>query len=511
MDYSLLVDTFRRARADGKLPQQRLLYECLRAAILDGTLAPKARLPASRALADELRMARNSVLYAYERLADEGFVRATRHGTQVAAVDLAPVQRVAAPSARAITLSRRVSGLQRERGLADENAAFVSGVPALDHFPLAQWRGCVERGWRTAEARDLGYGNAEGYPGLRRAIAEYLRVSRGVRCTLEQVFITDGTQISLDLCARLLADPDDYAWLENPGYNGARAAFRAAGLRVVPVPVDADGCAAPPSLWHERPPKLVYITPSHQYPLGSILSLERRLQLIEDAQAAGAWIIEDDYDSEFRRDGPPLSAVQGLTRDAPVIYLGTFSKTLFPALRLGYMAVPAELAGPVTAALGEIARRGRRVEQIALAEFIESGAFALHLRRMRRLYAQRRDALLDALYHHTRDLLTVSGGAGGMHLSARLDMPLSDRAVSQAALQYGMVLQPISGYCALPDEETAADGVAPNAGFNGFVLGYAGVPAARMDEHVRTLARVIHSQAKTDGKSPVGGMDDGRS
>lgn len=206
------------------------------------------------------------------------------------------------------------------------------------------------------------------------------------------------------------------------------------------------------------------------------------MQLLDDASVAQAWIIEDDYDSEFRRDGPPLSAVQGLARDAPVIYLGTFSKTLFPALRLGYMVVPPQLAKPIGRAMGEIARRGRVVDQAALADFMESGGFALHLRRMRRLYAQRRDALQDALHTYLRGSLTLSGGAGGMHVSARLNLPLADHLVSAAARREGLSVQALSNYC-LPGTDVQQ--------YNGFVLGYAGVPVEQMASRVQQLASII--------------------
>ena len=253
----------------------------------------------------------------------------------------------------------------------------------------------------------MGYGPVEGNVALRQAVAEYLRVSRGVRCDAAQVFITDGTQNSLDLCARTLADAGDTAWIENPGYYGARAALQAADLRLVPIGVDADGLAPHGDDWRRTPPKLIYITPSHQYPLGAVMSLERRLALIQHARAAGAWIIEDDYDSEFRHTGAPLSAVQGLTADAPVIYLGTFSKMLFPALRLGYMVVPPALVPALQKTAGALMLRGRVADQLALAEFIEAGHFTRHLRRMRRLYGERRDALQAAIERHLQGIVTA--------------------------------------------------------------------------------------------------------
>ena len=348
MDYGVLLSNYERTAARGKAEggarpsQQHRLYACLRTAILSGQIEEGTRLASSRSLAEELGMARNSVLYAYEQLAAEGFVLSRRQGTVVARVGLqqAPTQAPEAPPA----LSRRVAGLERPSGEMSDLLPFLPGTPALDEFPLAQWRRCMERAWRRVGPAQMGYGQVEGNVALRQAVAEYLRVSRGVRCEAAQVFITDGTQNSLDLCARALADAGDIAWIENPGYYGARASMQAADLRLVPIGIDADGLAPRPEDWRDTPPKLIYITPSHQYPLGSVMSLERRLALIQHARAVGAWIIEDDYDSEFRHSGAPLSAVQGLTADAPVVYLGTFSKMLFPALRLGYMVVPPETA-----------------------------------------------------------------------------------------------------------------------------------------------------------------------
>ncbi|MHA6819996.1 PLP-dependent aminotransferase family protein [Ralstonia pseudosolanacearum] len=484
MDYGVLLSTYEREigrEAIARMPQQHRLYACLRAAILSGKLEEGTRLLASRTLAEELGMARNSVLYAYERLASEGFVVGRRQGTVVARVGLQ--QAPAATPGDAPVLSRRVARIERPGDGMNDPLPFLPGTPALDAFPLAQWRRCVERAWRSIGPAQLGYMPVEGNAALRQAIAEYLRVSRGVRCEAGQVFITDGTQNSLDLCARTLADADDTAWIENPGYSGARHAFQAANLRLAPIPVDADGLAPRPEDWRDRPPRLIYITPSHQYPLGAVMSLERRLALLAQARAAGAWIIEDDYDSEFRHQGAPLSAVQGLTEDAPVIYLGTFSKVMFPALRLGFIVVPPALAPVLRRTAGALMLRGRVAEQLALADFIDAGHFTRHLRRMRRLYAERRDALQGALEHRLRGLLTVSGGAGGMHLSARLDVPVRDTEVSRVGRAHGLVLRPLSRFC-LPGTEGP---------YNGLVLGYGAVDAGRMDRLVQQLGQVIEA------------------
>jgi GntR family transcriptional regulator / MocR family aminotransferase len=487
LDYALMMAAYAR-RAKRKLTQQDLLYESLRRAILDGDIGEGARLASSRALAEQLGIARNSVLYAYERLVDEGFVMATRHGSIVNAVtpggNVAAEAGVSQASEDARTLSRRVRALPPRRGSSDGAVALRPGVPALDAFPFAQWRTSIERAMRRMRAHDLGYGDSAGLPALRQAIAQYVRVSRGVRCQPDQVFITHGTQSGLDLCAQIFADPGERVWIENPGYHGARVALIAAGLQLVPVPVDAAGMAPRASDWRDAPPRLVYLTPSHQYPLGCVLSLERRLALIEHARACGAWIIEDDYDSELRHSGPPLPSIQGLADDTPVVYLGTFSKTMFPALRIGFMVVPPDVTAQVSAAVGTIERQGRVAEQMALAEFIESGRYARHLRRMRKLYEERRDGLVAAIERHLPGILTISADAGGMHLSVRLDAPLRDVEVSDAARAHGLRLTPLSTFCLdAPDV----------AHYNGFLLGYAEAPPAAADTLMATLARVVHA------------------
>ncbi|MBJ7310190.1 PLP-dependent aminotransferase family protein [Rugamonas sp. CCM 8940] len=486
MDYALLIATFTEQHRARGWPRQRLLHECLRAAIRSGTLGAGSRLVATRALAAELGVARNTVLYAYEQLACEGYVSTDRRGTIVAA--LAP--EFAAPAAPAphAELSRRARELRPMSGIGDSMQAFMPGVPALELFPLALWRRMLERAWRGLSVAQLNYGEPCGEAALREAIADHLRASRGVVCDAGQVFITDGTQSSLDLCARAFADHGDTAWLECPGYGGALAAFRAAGLRVEAIAVDQDGIAPTPQDWARRPPRLIYTTPSHQYPTGSVLSLRRRLALIEQARAAGALIIEDDYDSEFRHDGPPLSAMQGLAADAPVLYLGTFSKTMFPSLRIGFVVVPKGLAPALAAMRAQSAARGRVAEQLALAEFLRSGQFALHLRRMRRLYRQRRDALAAALTEHVGTVALVHGGSAGMHLALRFtDAALCDTTIAAQALELGIVTHALSAHCS-----HAGEG---GSDWRGLMLGYAQVPAERMDGLVRQLATLLHLAA----------------
>ena len=480
MDYALLLSSFNDQHGHHAWPRQRLLHECLRAAIRDGKLAAGTRLVATRALASELGVARNTVLYAYEQLASEGFVTTDRRGTIVAAY-AAKTERQAAPIPQA-GLSQRARNLRRMTTRASVGLPFVPGVPDLDSFPIALWRRLLDRAWRTLPASKLNYGDASGEMALREAIADYLRASRGVVCEAAQVFITDGSQSSLDLCARACADEGETVWVENPGYGGALAAFRTAGLRIEGIDVDGDGIAPTAVDWRERPPKLIYSTPSHQYPTGTVLSLQRRMDLIDGARAAGALIIEDDYDSEFRHDGPPLSAMQGLRPDAPVLYCGTFSKTMFPGLRIGYLVVPPELARPMAVMLSQSVSRGRPAEQLALAEFLRSGQFALHLRRMRRVYRQRRDALVALLETHLGGIAEVHGASAGMHLALRFrDPALSDVAISERALDEGIVANALS-----------VQAVQEDSPWQGLMLGYAQVPAAQMEDLVKRLAAVVY-------------------
>ncbi|WP_179404468.1 PLP-dependent aminotransferase family protein [Burkholderia guangdongensis] len=480
MDLDLLVAAFAAQKRTAGYSQQDGLYRCIRDALLDGKMPPGTRLPSTRTLAQELGIARNSVVYAYERLADEGFVATTRAGTVTVWGGRAHARDDGAGDGPAVRLADRVAGLENPHAEPERMAPFVPGLPSLDDFPLAQWRRSIERAWRSIGPAQLAYGPPEGMPELRRAVAAYIRVSRGVRCETAQVFITDGTQSSLELCARMLANPGENGWLENPCYSGARTAFRSTGLRIVPVEVDGDGMAPTDAQWRDSPPRLIYVTPSHQYPLGSLMSLRRRSELLDRARAHDAWIIEDDYDSEFRRGGQPLPAIQGLSADARVCYLGTFSKTMFPGLRLGFMVIPPMLVDRFGNTLRELVHRGHSAEQLAMADFIESGLFARHLRKMRTLYAHRRDCLDAMLARHLGGSLTVRANPGGMHLSAELTVPLSDADVARYALAQRLRLHPLSGY-------RVGDGRA----YNGFVLGYAGLREPVIEHAAAQFGRLV--------------------
>ncbi len=450
---------------------------------MDGSLASGTRLLASRALSQELGIARNTVLYAYEQLATEGLVLAAPRGTVVAPLPVTmPSVPDAAPSNAA--LARRTQALRALPLSGDEDGAFAPGLPALTAFPISLWRRTLDRAWRDIGHSELNYTDVAGVPALREAISAYLGASRGVRCDASRVFITSGAQSSLEICARTFADAGQTVWIENPGYMGALAAFRAAQLRTVGIAVDGGGIHPSARDWQQHPPRLIYTTPSHQYPTGTVLDMPRRLCLVDSARAAGALIIEDDYDSEFRYEGPPLPAMQGLAPDAPVVYLGTFSKTMFPAIRTGYMVVPASLVGPLRAVLARMAPHGRAADQLALADFLHGGQFGVHLRRMRRLYLGRRNLLLEALQGHAGSAINVHGSSAGMHLSLTFrDAALVDTRIAAAALQQGLVVRALSAH---------ATGMRAR-GWNGLVLGYSQVREDDIDRHVRTLAQLLET------------------
>ena len=472
---------------DHSQPRQQRLYQLLKEGILAGVLAPGQRLPASRALAAEHGLARNSVLYAYQQGVAEGFLVADRQGTRVAALPLAApaAPQTAAGDGRNL-FSRRAAGLQARRGEAV--LPFAPGVPDLNAFPWSRWARYLQGAWGEVSARQLAYAAPGGEPLLRRAVADYLRARRGVACTPEQVFIVPGGQVALDACARLLADAGDTAWLENPGYPLARATMLAADLDVVPVAVDAAGMAPSDDLWRRQPPRLLYLTPSHQYPLGAVLSLERRLDFLHRVADSGGWIIEDDYDSEFNHARPrqgPLPAIQGLQAGAPVIYVGTFSKLLYPGLRLAYMVVPFWAAGQVGQAIESLYRSGQAVEQRALARFLDGGHLTAHQRRMAPVYRAREAALRQALHQRFGVGVAILGGAAGLHLTLMLPEGPADTAIVRRAAELGVAARALSEYCH-PAGPIAA---------NGLVLGYGMADAPRIPELVGRLAAAVEAAA----------------
>jgi GntR family transcriptional regulator/MocR family aminotransferase len=322
----------------------------------------------------------------------------------------------------------------------------------------------------------LGYGHPAGYGPLREEISVYLRASRAVLCEPGQVIVVSGSQQALDLCARVLLDPGDAAWVEDPGYGGARAALLGSGARLVPVPVDGEGLNVAAGKMREPKARLACVTPSHQYPTGTTMSLGRRLELLAWAEESGGWVIEDDYDSEYRYTGRPLEALQGLGEGGRVVYVGTFSKVLFPALRLGYLVVPPGLVDAFVSARELVDRQPPGVDQAVLARFMSEGHFARHLRRMRVLYATRRTALLEAAERHLKGLLKVRPAEAGMHLVGELPEGFDDREASRLAAEAGIEAPAISVY--------------GGAG-SGLMLGYAAVGEEEIEASVRRLAAAL--------------------
>ncbi|WP_211474310.1 PLP-dependent aminotransferase family protein [Collimonas humicola] len=466
-------------------PMQRQLYRRIKEAILDGGLMAGSRLPGSRALAEALSISRNTVTAAYDLLAAEGYVQPDRQGTRVAALprpprSLSPRKAPDAPPAPLI--AQRLTRIQPSAPRSDACAILRPGTPALPHFPLAAWRRALDHAIQRGGSAALGYGDPLGEPALRTAIARHLGMARGVRCEPAQVIITEGAQEALLLCVRLLSNPGDTGWIEDPGYRGAKAAMHAGDLRIVPMRVDAEGLAATTEDWASRPPRLIYTTPSHQYPAGAVLAVARRLDLIAQARRRHAWIIEDDYDSEFRHAGESIGAMQGLVEQAPVLYVGTFSKTMFPSLRLGFLVLPAELLAGLQTPLEEMLRGGHRYEQLALAEFIESGQFSRHLGRMRRLYRDRQQALREALGRHLQVPHAIEGGYCGLHLTVRLPACYPDRKIVEAARRYGIAPSPLSAFALQPRPED-----------NGLVLGYGNTAAELFEPLVKRLSLLVRA------------------
>ncbi len=475
------------------VPLQEQLATHFRNAVLDGRLKPGAQLPSTRALAAEAGVSRQTAVLAYERLVAEGYAEG-RAGAGMFVPPVLPeallqVGRPAAPvmaepPAGSLSLrGREVAALpitpaRRGPGLLSP------GLPAFDAFPFETWGQLSARLWRdrpTAEV--LGYADAAGHWPLREAIAAHLGAARGLACTAEEVLVTSGSQQGIALAARLLLDPGDAAWVEDPAYVSGRSALAAHGARLVPVPVDAEGLDAAAGEALAPQARVALVTPSHQYPLGVTMSLRRRLALLDWAERAGAWVLEDDYDGDFRYAGRPLQPLRALARPgaARVIYIGTFAKILAPGLRLGYLVVPRGLMPAFATARALTDRHSAGPEQAILAAFIGDGHLSQHLRRMRVLYAARRAALLAALQAGAADLVAwdVAGPQAGLHLAARFhDQATDDVAVYDAARRIGLQTPPLSGSFLGPP-------------VRGLVLGFAGTAEDRMAEGVALLRRAV--------------------
>lgn len=471
------------------VPLHRQLYFKIREAILTGRLQGGTRLPSTRTLAQDLAVSRNTVLAAFEQLTAEGYLegmvgagsfvtlRLPEEALQVRAELLesgAAGRTPPGPSARG-------AALMEMAGRAPRATTFSPGMPELAAFPFELWARLLAKHWREPPASFLVGGDALGYRPLREAVAGYLSTARAVRCTAANVIIVSGAQQALDLAARVLIDPGDDVWVEEPGYPGIRGALVAGGGRLVPVSIDAEGLSVARGMELAPEARLACVSPSHQYPLGVTMSLKRRLELLRWASEADAFVLEDDYDSEYRYAGRPLAALQGLDADGRVIYVGSVSKVMFPGLRLGYMVVPDHMIEAFTAVRRLTDTHPPMLAQPALAEFIGQGHLVQHIRRMRKLYADRQGLFLKLAARELEGRLDVAPKEAGMHLVAALADGIDDRAVAMAGRERGIETPALSTfYLGMPERQ-------------GLLIGYTGVPEPQMERGVRLLRQALEA------------------
>lgn len=461
------------------------IFDAVRDAILTGRLERGQQVPPTRQLASKLRVARSTVVLAYEQLIAEGYLGAAagsgsfvlgfKGPGSLNAMDEPGPLKSRKVARRVSAYCRAMVGRRETRGAVP----FRLGEPALDAFPTRTWQRLHRERWAAGEGGFLAYGDPAGYTPLREALVRHLAEARGLKADAAQVLLVRGVRQGLDLVARVLLDPGDAAWVEDPGEIMARAALAGAGARIVPVPVDDDGLDVSAGLEAAPNARLACVAPAHQFPLGVAMSLARRAELLEWASAAGAWIVENDAGGELRSDQRPAMALQGLDADDRVIYAGSFSKTLFPALRLGYLIVPKDLVASFARVRAATDHLSPTIEQAVIADFLTGGHFARHVRRMRALYRERRDALVVAVRHEMGDLASVTSAPTGMHLIAWLHPEADDRRVSRLAGEVGIDAPPLSLY----GIETPRP--------PGLVLGYASLDERAIQESVRTLRDVL--------------------
>ena len=434
---------FLQLDAEAAEPLYRQIYTRFRNAIAEGLLQPGTRIPAARALALELGLARGTVESAYSLLTAEGYVETRGQAGTV----VTPALQRHAPVAAAAPAPDPVRALA---GSPTSARPFQMGLPALDAFPRKVWARLAARAVRATLAEDMVYPPYAGVPQLRTAIATYLQLSRGINCAPSQVFVTSGYRNTMELVARALLQPGDAVWFEDPGYPPTRALLKEAGMRTIPVPVDAEGLVVARGIAAAPSARAAVVTPAHQSPLCVSLSLPRRLALLEWAAQAGAWIVEDDYDGEYRYVSRPLPALQSLDRDGRVLYAGTFSKVLMPAARVAYLVVPPEQVERFEYISQTFAGGGPTLMQHIVSDFMNEGHFARHIQRMRRLYAERRQSAAEALADVLGAHFHIDPQPGGMHLVLRMDGPLTDRELAARMHRDGMAAHALSDFTVLP-------------------------------------------------------------
>lgn len=470
------------------------LYTSLRELMLSGAIATGFRLPATRTLAKELSVSRTTVVDAFERLTAEGLiVSRVGSGTFVSNVLDVERPRLTLPASKndlslakpklSSAMDNAISKFSSRARLPYQSGAFVTALPAYDAFPMAQWSRIANGLWRGARADVLGYGEPFGLTRLREAIAKHLRGNRGISCEARQIFIVGGAQQAFYLIGSALLNPGDRVWFENPGAIGARNSLIACGADLIPVPVDRDGFVVEEAERLSPSFRLAFVTPSHQQPLSYIMSLERRFDLLRAAQQAEAWIIEDDYDGEFFFGRQPVPTLKSIDQTGLVIYVGTFSKSLFPALRLGFMLVPTALVDAFERITASFIQGVPTSIQATVAEFIEGGHFATHIRRMRNIYAERHETLVEQAGRHLQGLLDVVPTGSGLHTIGLLPSKISERTACISATEQGVIVSPINRFSIAPTP------------FNGLVLGFGAANVREIRDGVAKLVPILEALA----------------
>ena len=478
-------------------PLYRQIYEIVRRSILGGELRSGSLLPASRHLAKQLGVSRTTVTAAYDQLLAEGYLESRAGAGTFVAASL-PEEFLQTPGSETRNDEtkiepRRLKLSRYGKNALEETAAIVApnqissivpfqhGLGAIDKFPFGIWAKLTSKCYDALRRYEFGYGDAAGFYPLREAIAAYLKSFRAVNCVPQQVIITNGAQHAFDLISKIFLEPGAKVLIEDPGYTSVKQAFQCSEAKFVPVPIDKNGFNLSAIKQSEENARLVYVTPSHQFPLGVTMSLARRLQLLEWAHRRESWIVEDDYDSEFRYAGRPLASLQGLDQHHRVFYVGTFSKTIFPALRLGCLVVPPDLIDVFTAvrALGGL--QSPLIEQATLAEFINAGHYTRHLRQMRKLYQERQNILISEVKKHLAGRLEVHRSVAGMHLIGWLPDGVNDYAVAEKAMRFGIKTFPISSYWLNRKRQQRG----------GLILGYTAVNEEQIKKGIKQLAAAM--------------------
>jgi len=470
-------------------PLHQQLFLGLRQAILEGRLKPNARLPSSRSLANDLDISRNTVLTAYDQLTAEGYLESRIGAGSFVSNQLPDDLLERKGSGKTTDIANREIYLSKmalpfkDRKLQQQyrGLPFSPGLPALAEFPFDDWARLLARHWRRPKREYLVDNPVGGAKILREALAAHLGQTRAVRCHADQVIILSGSQQAIHLVVRAFAEPGDAVWMEEPGYPGIRDSIIAAGAKPISVPVDDEGFRLDKALELAPEARLACISPSHQYPLGQTMSLARRLELLDWAKGRGHFILEDDYDSEYRYAGRPLSSLQGLDEDNRVLYVGTMSKVMFSGLRVGYMVVPEDLVDVFLALRRNIDSHSPAVPEAALADFISEGYLAAHIRRMRLLYERRQDCLVSLLKEKLAGIMDVERQESGMHVVGFLPDLIPDKKIETAAAKEGMLVRALSAFYNDTTEQ------------NGLILGFAGTPEKEMPHLVDKLAAIIRS------------------